>query len=75
MICAPIRSIIPSLKLGDYLRTGAQTMLYLSLVIVSTEKGSRSLTRCGSKNTPSSKANTYFYYVLYESLTYILIRM
>ena len=30
MVCAPVRSIIPSLKLGDYLRTGAQTMLYLS---------------------------------------------
>ena len=31
MVCAPVRSIIPSLKLGDYLRTGAQTMLFLSL--------------------------------------------
>ena len=31
MVCAPIRSIIPSLKLG----TGAQTVLYLSLNISS----------------------------------------
>ena len=44
MVCVPERSIIPSLKLGDYLsvqahkpsegiidRSGTQTMLYLSL--------------------------------------------
>ena len=30
MVCAPVRSIIPSLKLGDYL--SAQTMLYLSII-------------------------------------------
>ena len=34
MVCAPVRSIIPSLKLGDYLSIqGTQTMLYLSLVM------------------------------------------
>ena len=33
MVCAPVRSIIPSLKLGDYLSVQAhKTMLYLSLV-------------------------------------------
>ena len=34
MVCAPVGSIIPSLKLGDYLSlcTGAQTILYLSFV-------------------------------------------
>ena len=33
MVCAPARSIIPSLKLEDYLsvlRTGVQAMLYLT---------------------------------------------
>ena len=49
MVCAPVRSIIPSLKLGDYLseskklakarglsiRTGAQTMLYLTCTMIS----------------------------------------
>ena len=30
MVCPPVRSIIHSLKLVDYLRTGGQTMLYLS---------------------------------------------
>ena len=33
MVCAPVRSIIPSLKLGDNLRTGSQTMFHLSHVI------------------------------------------
>ena len=34
MVCAPVRSIIPSLKLGDYLSVQAHKpcMLYLSLV-------------------------------------------
>ena len=33
MVCAPVRSIIPSLKLGDYLSVQAhKTILYLSLI-------------------------------------------
>ena len=47
MACAPVRSIIPSLKLGDYRlcrrtnsegiinRTGAQTMLYHTCTMIS----------------------------------------
>ena len=34
MVCAPVRSIIPSLKFGDYLRTGAQTMFYLTCTMI-----------------------------------------
>ena len=32
MVCPPVRSIIHSLKLADYLRTGSQTLLHFSLL-------------------------------------------
>ena len=32
MVCVPVWSIIPSLKFGDCLCTGTQTMLYRSLI-------------------------------------------